>query len=189
MPICWISSSNKPLNILIRASDSTIFREGFILHQLHPAAQTNHDNAIIRLFSSQSLDGETNSTDMDSFCSYTYTPDRVEIVYQETGLEETVAPLTHITVLPGPVLTIQRNGAYGMDLLLEQGKTHETVYRIPETEMKLTVYTKKIKYAFHESGGMLLAQYSLNLNDTIRTNHSIRLHVRTTTQKPGTGTD
>ncbi|MDD5947578.1 MAG: DUF1934 domain-containing protein [Oscillospiraceae bacterium] len=135
------------------------------------------NNAILRLHSTQGLDGETHQTDLNSTCCFEYTPDKVTIRYKESGLDENNAPDTVITVLPRQVVTIQRVGDFCMDLLLEEGVTHRTAYSVPEGQIPLTIYTEKVRFHFDESGGMMLVRYSLDLNDMIHTTHSIRFLV------------
>lgn len=135
------------------------------------------DNAILRLHSTQRLDGESHQTDLNSTCSYAYTPEKVTIRYKESGLDEHNAPDTVITVLPRRVVTIQRMGTFCMDFLLEEGVTHHTAYTVPEGQLPLTIYTEKVCFHFDEGGGMMLVRYSLDLNDVIHTTHSIRFVV------------
>ncbi len=135
------------------------------------------DNAILRLYSIQGLDGESNQTDLNSTCRYAFTPEEVTIRYKESGLDENNAPDTVITVLPRRVVTIQRVGEFCMDLLLEEGVTHHTTYTVPEGQVPLTIYTEKVRFRFDEHGGMMLVRYSLDLNDMIHTTHSIRFLV------------
>ncbi len=135
------------------------------------------DNAILRLHSTQKLDGEAHQTDLNSTCRYEYTHEKVIIRYKESGLDEQNAPDTVITVLPRRVVTIQRVGEFSMDLLLEEGVTHRTAYTVPEGQIPLTIYTERVRFHFDENGGMMLVRYSLDLNDMIHTSHSIRFVV------------
>lgn len=141
-------------------------------------SSSQKENAVLRLHSLQTLDGDTHNTDLNSTCFYSYSNDKVEIRYKESGLDEHNAPDTVITVLPRQVVTIQRAGEYSMNLVLEQGKTHETSYRLPEGDIALSIYTEKVKFSFRENGGLMLVRYNLDLGGMIRTSHSIRLHVK-----------
>lgn len=138
----------------------------------------HNENAVLHLHSTQSLDNDTQNTDLNSTCFYCYSADKTEIRYKESGLDEHNAPDTVITVLPRQIVTIQRAGEYSMNLILEQGKTHDTTYRLPEGDIPLSIYTEKIKFAFQETGGMMLVRYTLDLGGVIRSSHSIRLHVK-----------
>lgn len=140
------------------------------------------ENAVLHLHSTQSLDNDTQNTDLNSTCRYRYSADKVEISYKESGLDEHNAPDTVITVLPCQVVTIQRLGDYSMNLILEQGKTHDTTYCLPEGDIPLAIYTEKVKFSFQENGGMMLIRYTLDLGGMIRTTHSIRLHVKLNAQ-------
>lgn len=136
------------------------------------------DNAVLHLHSVQKLDDDTHNTDLNSTCVFEYTPDKAVIRYKESGLDEHNAPDTVITVLTGQVVTIQRVGKFSMNLVLEEGVTHETAYRVPEGEIPLTIYTEKIRFSFNDDGGMMLVRYTLDLNGMIRSNHTIRLAVK-----------
>ncbi len=135
------------------------------------------DNAILRLHSTQILDGDTHQTDLNSTCYYECSSEQVMIRYKESGLDEHNAPDTLITVLPRQVVTIQRVGEFSMNLVLEEGITHQTAYSMPEGQIPLTIYTEKVRLKFDENGGMMLVRYTLDLNDMIRTTHSIRFVV------------
>ncbi len=159
MAICWINSYSRLLNT--QGADMV----------------STNDNAILRLHSTQMLDGQAHQTDLNSTCRYAYAPEKVTIRYKESGLDEKNAPDTVITVLPRRVVTIQRVGEFTMDLLLEEGVTHRTTYAMPEGQIPLTIYTEKVRFHFDENGGMMLVRYSLDLNDMIHTSHSIRFLV------------
>ena len=59
---------------------------------------------------------------------------------------------------------LQRQGLYRAHFIIEQGKTHETIYQTPFGEMKLEIHGKKVNANLTADGGSVYLYYELTSN-------------------------
>ena len=58
---------------------------------------------------------------------------------------------------------ICRNGAYGTNIVYEQGKVYKTVYKMPYGEMPMVVKPSRVLTALDEDGGKIYLDYKMSL--------------------------
>lgn len=61
-------------------------------------------------------------------------------------------------------IQLQRQGLYQTSFLIEQGKTHQTLYRTPFGEMELEIHGKRVNANLTADGGSVYLYYELTSN-------------------------
>ncbi len=100
-----------------------------------------------------------------------------ELVYDEpdeTGLEETV---TTIRAEGDKTVSITRTGKHSSQLFLEKGKRHLNHYETGYGPIVMGIHTSSIRNTLSPLGGILQAEYTLEMNHSLVSNNRFVLKI------------
>lgn len=137
-----------------------------------------HDeNAVVRIISTQTADGETEQSELNSTASYRITPEQAEIVYTELDESGEVSGETIITVLKDGLVTIQKTGFADALMILERGKTHPVKYSTMLGTMEMLLCALDIRAELDENGGRLQLRYLIDIGEAYSAQNAIDLRI------------
>ena len=135
------------------------------------------ENAILRILSSQTADGETDRSELNSTACYACSGQEVRIKYIELDENGEESGETVITVLGSGLVTIQKTGFTEAVMILEQGKTHPITYNTVVGSMQMMLCALEIQADFHPQGGRLLMRYLIDIGESYSALNTIDLRV------------
>lgn len=135
------------------------------------------ENAVLRIRSTQTAEGETDRTELDTKACYFCCGDRTEIAYYEVDEMGTETCETVITVLSDSLVTIRKTGFISTSMVLELGKTHPVQYISPFGTLEMLLCAQVISGDFTETGGTLRLQYLIDIGDSYSARNAIELQV------------
>lgn len=91
-----------------------------------------------------------------------------------TGLEGT---LTTIMVEPARI-TLLRMGTVNSQMVFEEGKRHLSMYNTPFGALSIGVNTRKMRSSFNGSGGDILIDYGLEIENGVAGENCFQINVR-----------
>ncbi|MBR4201319.1 MAG: DUF1934 domain-containing protein [Oscillospiraceae bacterium] len=135
------------------------------------------ENAVLQILSSQTADGETERSELNSTACYSCSAQEVRIKYTELDENGEESGETVITVLADRLVTIQKTGFTEAVMILEQGKTHPITYNTVVGSMQMMLCALEIHADFHSDGGRLLMRYLIDIGETYSAMNTIDLRV------------
>ena len=137
----------------------------------------HEENAVVRIISTQTADGETEQSELNSTASYRITPEQAEIVYTELDESGEVSGETIITVLKDGLVTIQKTGFADALMILERGKTHPVKYSTMLGTMEMLLCALDIRAELDENGGRLQLRYLIDIGEAYSAQNAIDLRI------------
>lgn len=134
-------------------------------------------NVMITMLSTQTVNDESNRTELVTEGSFSLSGDTASIRYEDseaTGFEGSV---TEISVTGTRLASIIRTGSASSNLMIETGKKHYCHYAMPFGEMTIGVYTHTIKNGLTPEGGSLYFKYTIDMNGSYLSDNEIQLTV------------
>ena len=132
------------------------------------------ENAVLRITSTQSADGETERTELDTKAKFEYSAEQTEITYYEVDELGRETCETVITILRDDLVTIRKTGFI---MVLERGKSHPVQYISPFGTLEMLLCAQSISGDFTETGGTLRMQYLIDIGDSYSARNTIELRV------------
>ena len=136
------------------------------------------ENAILTILSTQTAEGETERSELNTTAHFSRRGN--EVIIQYTELDETGKPVgeTVITVLSQQLVTIHKIGFAEAVMILEKGKTHPVKYSTMFGNMEMLLCALDIHAMFHPGGGRLQLRYLIDIGDSYSAVNTIDLRVR-----------
>ncbi|MBQ6039682.1 MAG: DUF1934 domain-containing protein [Oscillospiraceae bacterium] len=141
------------------------------------AGKQRNENAVLRIISTQTADGETDRSELNTTAHYRYSPNETEIVYTELDENGNENGETVITVLADNLVTIHKTGFTEAVMILECGKTHAVRYNTMLGTMDMLLCALDVKQDLHSSGGRLQLRYLIDIGEAYSAQNSIDLRV------------
>ena len=135
------------------------------------------ENAVVRILSMQTAEGETDKSELNSTASYRFTPHEATIVYTELDESGEVSGETIITVMADGLVTIQKTGFADALMILERGKTHPVKYSTMLGTMEMLLCALDIRAELSEDGGELHLRYLIDIGEAYSAQNTIDLRV------------
>ncbi len=141
------------------------------------ASQKPSENAVLRILSTQTAEGETDRTELDTKAKYEYTAEQTVITYYEVDEMGRETCETVITILRDDLVTIRKSGFISTSMVLERGKSHPVQYISPFGTLEMLLCAQTIRSEFTETGGTLRMQYLIDIGDSYSARNTIELRV------------
>ena len=140
--------------------------------------EKHEENAVLNILSTQTADGETERSELDTTAHFSRKGNEVTIIYTELDENGNPAGETAITVLNQNLVTIHKIGFAEAVMILEPGKTHPVRYSTIFGDMEMLFCALEIQASFHPGGGRLQLRYLIDVGDSYSALNTIDLHVR-----------
>lgn len=140
--------------------------------------EKHEENAVLNILSTQTADGETERSELDTTAHFSRKGNEVTIIYTELDENGNPAGETAITVLNQKLVTIHKIGFAEAVMILEPGKTHPVRYSTIFGDMEMLLCALGIQASFHPGGGRLQLRYLIDVGDSYSALNTIDLHVR-----------
>lgn len=138
----------------------------------------HEENAILNILSTQTAEGETERSELDTTAHFSRKGNEVTIIYTELDESGEPAGETSITVLDQNLVTIHKVGFAEAVMILEPGKTHPVRYSTIFGDMEMLLCALEIHASFHPGGGRLQLRYLIDVGDSYSALNTIDLRVR-----------
>lgn len=140
--------------------------------------ERHEENAVLNILSTQTADGETERSELDTTAHFSRKGNEVTIIYTELDENGNPAGETAIKVLNQNLVTIHKIGFAEAVMILEPGKTHPVRYSTIFGDMEMLLCALEIQASFHPGGGRLQLRYLIDVGDSYSALNTIDLHVR-----------
>lgn len=140
--------------------------------------EKHEENAVLNILSTQTADGETERSELDTTAHFSRKGNEFTIIYTELDENGNPAGETAITVLNQNLVTIHKIGFAEAVMILEPGKTHPVRYSTIFGDMEMLLCALEIQASFHPGGGRLQLRYLIDVGDSYSALNTIDLHVR-----------
>lgn len=132
---------------------------------------------MLRINSTQTAEGESEKTELDTKARYEHTGEQTEITYYEVDDMGRETCKTVITILRDDLVTIRKSGFISTAMVLERGKSHPVQYISPFGTLEMLLCAQTISSEFTEKGGTLRMQYLIDIGDSYSARNKIELRV------------
>lgn len=136
-----------------------------------------YENAIVTILSTQTADGETERSELNTTAFYSYQNRRPVIRYTELDENGNETGETVITVLEEGLVTIQKTGFAEAVMVLERGKAHPITYETFFGTMDMLLCALDVMPDLYEDGGSLRLRYLIDIGETYSAVNTIDLRV------------
>ena len=128
---------------------------------------------MISITSTQDVGGEVNSVELMTEGEYSYSPEKSELIYQESSITGMAGTTTTFTVEPDTVI-LTRVGTVTSQMLFRRGEKHLFLYETPYGNATMGIYTRRLERDIGEGRGHVEIEYTLDVdNINIGVNQSI----------------
>lgn len=138
----------------------------------------HEENAVLTILSTQTADGETERSELNTTAHFSRRGNEIKIIYTELDENGNTAGETEITVFSQNLVTIQKIGFAEAVMILEPGKTHPVRYSTVFGDMQLLLCALEIQASFHPGGGRLHLRYMIDVGESYSALNTIDLRVR-----------
>lgn len=135
------------------------------------------ENAVLTIISTQTADGESDRSELNTTAVYCYSPESTDIAYTELDENGEEAGKTVISVLSGDLVAIHKTGFTEATMILERGKTHPVKYETILGVMQMLLCAVEVDAAFGENGGRLRLRYLIDIGEAYSAMNTIDLRV------------
>ncbi len=137
-----------------------------------------NENAVLTILSTQTAEGETDRSELNTTAVFSRKGNEVTIQYTELDDTGNAVGETVITVLSQNLVTIHKIGFAEAVMVLEKGKTHPVKYSTVFGNMEMLLCALDIHALFHPGGGRLQLRYLIDIGDSYSAVNTIDLRVR-----------
>lgn len=139
--------------------------------------QRNAENAVLTILSTQTADGETDRSELNTTACYSYSDKEIVVSYTELDDNGEENGETVITVLDDHLVTIYKTGFTEAVMVLERGKTHPVKYETVLGTMEMLLCTLDVRCDFRAGGGRLQLRYLIDIGESYSAVNTIDLRV------------
>ena len=140
--------------------------------------QKTEENAILNILSTQTADGETDRSELNTTAHFSRSGNEITIIYSELDENGAIAGETTLTVLDSNLVTIHKIGFAEAMMILETGKAHPVRYSTMFGDMEMLLCALEIHASFHPGGGRLQLRYLIDVGESYSAVNTIDLRVR-----------
>lgn len=128
---------------------------------------------MISITSNQEVGGEVSTVELMTEGEYEFSPEKSELIYQESSITGMDGTTTTFTVEPDTVI-LTRVGTVTSQMLFRRGEKHMFLYQTPYGSATMGIYTRRLDADIDESRGHVEIEYALDVdNINIGINESI----------------
>ena len=135
-------------------------------------------DVIISIKSIRRFDGNDDCTELITAGGYCLTKDGCELSYTETEATGYDGSVTSVSVATGKSLEIVRSGKFSSELLIDTHRKNYSCYGTPYGDLTVGATAKKIEAKLDETGGSIIAEYSMDINSQDMGDYSMEIVVR-----------
>lgn len=135
------------------------------------------NNAIITFLSEQQYETESDSAKLQAKGSLEKIDDTFIIQYTEPD-EEMGKSTSRIKVISSSLVILKRTGLYTADFIIEEGKTHSSLYKTPFGEMSMDITAKKVDAQLTEKGGKIYLEYKIENNSQLIGENTLNMEIK-----------
>lgn len=135
------------------------------------------ENAVLTIYSSQTADGETDRSELNTTASFTYSDTQTVVSYTELDENGVESGETVITVLDDGLVTIHKTGFTEAMMVLERGKPHPVKYETVLGTMEMMLCALDVRCDFRPEGGRLQLRYLIDIGESYSAVNTIDLRV------------
>ena len=139
--------------------------------------EKHEENAVLNILSTQTADGETERSELDTTAHFSRKGNEVTIIYTELDENGNPAGETAITVLNQNLVTIHKIGFAEAVMILEPGKTHPVRYSTIFGDMEMLLCALEIHAELGANGGRLLMRYLIDIGESYTAQNTIDLRI------------
>lgn len=128
---------------------------------------------MISITSNQEVGGEVSTVELMTEGEYEFSPEKSELIYQESSITGMDGTTTTFTVEPDTVI-LTRVGTVTSQMLFRRGEKHMFLYQTPYGSATMGIYTRRLDADIDENHGHVEIEYALDVdNINIGINESI----------------
>ena len=128
---------------------------------------------MISITSNQEVGGEVSTVELMPEGEYEFSPEKSELIYQESSITGMDGTTTTYTVEPDTVI-LTRVGTVTSQMLFRRGEKHMFLYQTPYGSATMGIYTRRLDADIDENHGHVEIEYALDVdNINIGINESI----------------
>ena len=116
-------------------------------------------DACIHICNQQTMDGQSETIEMDVLGALTQTQDGFLLTYTEYDEEANCCDTT-VRVTGSDTVSVARSGIFSSEMLFQAGKRGSFAYGTPYGTLTMGLYTKSVENALRADGGRLRFCYS-----------------------------
>lgn len=128
---------------------------------------------MISITSNQEVGGEVSTVELMTEGEYEFSPEKSELIYQESSITGMEGTTTTFTVEPDTVI-LTREGSVTSQMLFRKNEKHLFLYQTPYGSATMGIYTRRLDADIDENRGHVEIEYALDVdNINIGINESI----------------
>jgi len=128
---------------------------------------------MISITSNQEVGGEVSTVELMTEGEYEFSPEKSELIYQESSITGMDGTTTTFTVEPDTVV-LTRVGSVTSQMLFRRGEKHMFLYQTPYGTATMGIYTRRLDADIDDGRGHVEIEYALDVdNVSIGINESI----------------
>lgn len=135
------------------------------------------NNATITFLSEQQYEAESDSAKLQAEGTLEKINDTFIIQYTEPD-EEMGKSTSRIEVISTTLVILKRTGLYTADFIIEEGRTHSSLYKTPFGEMSMDITAKKVDAQMTEKGGKIYLEYKIESNSQLIGENTLNMEIK-----------
>ena len=135
------------------------------------------NNATITFLSEQQYEAESDSAKLQASGTLEKVNDLFIIEYTEPD-EEMGKSTSVIEVVSPTLVNLKRTGLYTADFIIEEGRTHSSLYKTPFGEMSMDITAKKVDAQMTEKGGKIYLEYKIESNSQLIGENTLNMEIK-----------
>lgn len=135
------------------------------------------NNATITFLSEQQYEAESDSANLQASGTLEKINDTFIIQYTEPD-EEMGKSTSVIEVVSPTLVNLKRTGLYTADFIIEEGRTHSSLYKTPFGEMSMDITAKKVDAQLTEKGGKIYLEYKIESNSQLIGENTLNMEIK-----------
>lgn len=132
---------------------------------------------IISILDKHEVDGESVSSELITIGTFCGDEDDYSLTYNEQD-ESFLNCTTTLRVQNKNKITMTRSGDFITEMVIEQGKRHNSHYSTPTGNLFMGVFARKVDSRITHSGGSLSFSYTIDFNSDFASLNELNVTVR-----------
>ena len=133
---------------------------------------------LLSITGTQTVNGDTDSTQMQTTGYMTVQNGKYYLTYQETQATGVPECTTVIKVDGEHKVSLQRFGPFQSLLIMEKGRRHQCLYGTPEGDLTIGIFTHFLETSLRDDGGEIHVAYSLDVNTALASENRVDISVK-----------
>ncbi len=135
------------------------------------------NNATITFLSEQQYETESDSAKLQAEGTLEKINNTFIIQYTEPD-EEMGKSTSRIEVINPTLVNLKRTGLYTADFIIEEGRTHSSLYKTPFGEMSMDITAKKVDAQITETGGKIYLEYKIESSSQLIGENTLNMEIK-----------